>query len=289
MTPFVPVISSPLLDEFCKTHSPRLQHVYETHSDALTMSGLKIQSSPSLQRSSTPVPITTTTPTTNRTMRDTTRDTTRDATTTGSSLVFAFCKADWDMKRFGLMRQEAADRRQLLMNELLTTLKQPKHRFINGWKLDLAELTPQQLEEIGGAGRIEISSQQTNTIHVGSQSEQSDAVAQAPLNTLLDVFKSFKPQVIRDLLLNNLRAPLQQENTISCEAMLMQWFKGLNAAEEERGKVYVKRFPLNNNRATAVSTVKRQRNAPKRKREVEPQILYHEPQLTLEEAEKFMF
>jgi hypothetical protein len=82
---------------------------------------------------------------------------TRQKTTHLSQLVFEFCKADWNSKRYQLLKKEAEEKRHFYHTQLVPFVNVPAHLQPNNvWKIDLSTLSKEQLEEIGGAGYIEL-------------------------------------------------------------------------------------------------------------------------------------
>ena len=94
-----------------------------------------------------------------------------------STLVFEFCKADWNAKRYQLLKREAEDKRLHYHEQLVPFVRLPQHlQPTSGWKIDLSTLSKAQLDEIGGAGYIELRAQCRSNISVSRPTGALDTI-----------------------------------------------------------------------------------------------------------------
>lgn len=223
-------------------------------------------------------------------------------------LVFEFCKADWNSKRYSLLKKEADEKRNALHSRLLPFLKLPDNMKPNGWRIDLSTLSPEQLNEIGGAGYIELRTNMRSTIgsletiHEEKEQESTQNTQNTQIQTWL---KRTQAKVVHASLTNQLTNQFQSTSE-QTDLFFRQCLQASQQTPIHNSSISVKRFARGTNSTRAVQARRERKRAfqefegqkeqqpnKKQKGNSSSSSFYQEISgkacLSIEEAEKFMF
>jgi hypothetical protein len=217
-----------------------------------------------------------------------------------SQLIFEFCKADWDAKRYSLLKKEAEDRRRDLQVQLVPLLKTPGHLQPNGWRFDLSKLKPTQLEKIGGLGYLELRANSRSQISIMKPSPSSSIAEPITFVSWLRQ-NSKQPQIVEDCFLEVIMKEFHL-NMDQAKALLQKWLLDFSAKpkQTETVRIQVLRYAKH---TLPGQTIRNGGSAPVRKQPPDAEAKQDEPtlkkrklntltdtnRLSIEQAEAFMF